>query len=165
MPRPSQSQILEFLDVQHTYQWDVNILRQPAFLNEVIDRDRWNLQCMSHEIPVKTIESSELQIRGHNLNIPGRVITNGVLAITLFETTDAFVRRILSTWITAFEERDQGEGAANVNDYLGDFVFNTFNNNDPGTPNYSYQVISCYPESYSPGSFEGANSESATMDH
>ena len=62
MPRPTQSQILDFVDVQHTYQWEVRIINSPEVVT--IEPDRWNFQCLSHELPVKTVESSELQTRG-----------------------------------------------------------------------------------------------------
>ena len=98
------------------------------------------------------------RLEGHTINIPGRVITNGTLAVTLFETADTWVRLWLRDWIRAFETRDQGNS---IRSYLGDFAFDTFSNHEAGTPNYSYDILGCYPESYTPGSFEGSNSDAA----
>ena len=155
MPRPTREQIRSALDFQHTYQWEVGIIRPP--IGVPIDQNRWNLQCQTHELPRKVVETSTFPIRGHDIHEPGRVTVPGTLAINLYETTDAFVRELVANWVAAVENRQ-----APLNLLSADLRFTSLGN-DGFDPNYAYSIVGCYFEDSTPASFEGGNSETCTL--
>lgn len=157
MPRPSLAQLRGALEFQHTYMWDVSVIRSPAGVE--IDTNQWNMQCVSHAVPTMAVQVAEVALRGHNILEPGRIIASNSLEVTMVETTDAYVRKIIKSWNDAFRNRSEP-----VKRLLGEFSLRLLNNKggvgNEGF-NWVYKIHNVFMETSGPPTMEGGSDDPA----
>jgi len=152
MSRPSPAQIRGIADFQNTYTWEVGFLRTPGALSGVISPFRFNLQCLSSELPKKVGQTSTIMMRGQQIFNPGIYSVSGQIRLTFLETVDAQVRDVIRLWEEACANKT-GDFTA----LTGDLYLRTTDNQD--RPNYEYLLLWAFFEDSDIQQLEGGNSE------
>jgi hypothetical protein len=153
----SIDQLRALPDYQKVTKWDMRFLSLPlAGVLAIPAADSLNLRCETIEIPQKTNEKVEVQIRGHKTYHAGITSYNGTINVTFTETVDNTIKLFFKAWSelvygtrsgTAFEKKD----------YEGTLQITMLNSKD--RPVYSYILYGVWPEAGDFGSLEGASAE------
>ena len=171
MPRPNLQQLRTALEFQHVYHWDVNIVTPPTGID--IDPDRWNMQAFTVEIPRRTVEVAQVELRGHRIHEFGRVVPVGELTFVYVETVDAYVRNIVRTWTEALRDRNMP-----TVELLADFSLRSLDTTLGGTvgnqdaapvgpafhqepPNYGYVIQMAFLRDTTPPTLDGQSPDPA----
>lgn len=150
MPRPSIAEVRSVTDFQKNYMWELQFLRTPAFAN--IDPYRFNLQCLSTEVPKKTGQTSTLMMRGHQIFDPGIYSVSGTLQLTFVETIDNVVRNMIDEMETAAAEK-----TGSFNDITFDLRLVTLDNQE--NENYEYWMLWCFLEDSNVNPLDGGTGD------
>jgi len=131
-------------DIQTTYRWSVQFVTKPA--NVEIPEDV-EIRIQTSNIPTPEVNHIEVEIQGHKINYPGKVIKSGELEFTFIEGTDAAVIDVFLDWMNQYWSADgndtQGKQASAA-ELKADVIISLLDNQDQETQ--SYKLVGCLPK-------------------
>ena len=100
--RPKIEQFKAIGDFMVSNIWDISITAP----NEggILPSDVLNLQAISTDLPKRTNNAIEVNIRGHKVRQPGDWDYTGTITLTLIETDDAIIHEWITDWREAIIE-------------------------------------------------------------
>ena len=157
MPRPHIDQIRVLPDFPTMYQWNFRLSDPPKGVQNS-DVDELNKRCLSSEIPKKTGQSIDIQVRGHHTKQPGIYDSTHTITVTFVETIDNYVANFLRSWRELCWEKKTGVQQSRA-DCTGTVVLEQLNRQDTGI--WTYTLYGCWLEDYDPtgGTWDGTASE------
>lgn len=153
MPRPTLAQLRGVGDFQALWRWDIDFLgaaRLGTFSNDL------NLRAETTEIPKKTGQTIEVNIRGHKTRMPGIYAPVGTMTFSFVEG----VTNVVSSFIAAWKEQcwATNNGTSLTKDQLQmDILMRRLNNQDVAT--YEYKLKGCFYEDADFGTLDGSTSD------
>lgn len=93
--------INQFRDLGHhatVYDWGIQFISIPSLLTGFDSADL-NTRCTSTQLPARTINEIELNLRGHKIYQHGIVSYGNELTLTLYETVDQKVGNFLNAYM------------------------------------------------------------------
>lgn len=123
------------------YKWDVQFAAPSGV--EFPSRDEINVRCISSSLPTNTVQSMDIQIRGHHIKQAGVADDDHTITLTMIETVDNFVHTMLHNWREAIWETGIGKQKKR-HEYQTDFLLQRLNNQDE--PIWHYKIIGAYLE-------------------
>lgn len=102
-----------------------------------------NVRCESVSLPKVSTPSVEIVIRGHKTKQSGIADYGNTMTITMFETTDMYVQRVIRAWKELIWEYNTGI-QQNKSDITCTIHIVRLDN--LGNPIQTYKVLNCYME-------------------
>ncbi|TMP46313.1 hypothetical protein CWB96_00330 [Pseudoalteromonas citrea] len=133
-------QIRNLDDFAVLYKWDV-WFTPPAAV--AFDRNELNVRCLSSTIPTSSVQSIDIQIRGHHIKQAGIVNDDQTINLTFAETVDNTVHNMLNNWREALWATNTGKQVKRA-EYQCDMLLTRLNNQNE--PIWTYKLIGCYLE-------------------
>jgi hypothetical protein len=153
----SIDQLRALPDYQKVTKWDMRFLSLPVIGALAIPAaELLNLRCETIEIPQKSNEKIEVQIRGHKTYHAGITSYNGDMNVTFTETVDNTVKNFFKAWSELIYGTRSGT-AFTKKEYEGVLQITLLDSKD--VPVYSYIMYGVFPVSGDFGSLEGSSSE------
>lgn len=99
MAKISIDQLRQLPDYAQVTKWDIAFLTLPAIGPlALLVSDSLNIRCESVEIPKASIQSYEVQVRGHKVMNPGLMDYGNTITLTFTETVDNTIRKLVKGW-------------------------------------------------------------------
>ncbi len=157
MPRPDIEQIRQTGDFPTMYQWNFIMSKFPQ-VGTYPDKEELNKRCLTAELPKKTGQTIEVQVRGHKVRQPGIYNPVGTLTITFVETVDMMVANYFREWREACWETRTGVQQSREN-CEAVIALQQLNRQDEAI--WQYVLTGCFLEDYDPtgGQWDGASPE------
>jgi len=145
MARPTINDIRSISNFAFNNLWDVTIT-SPSGVN--VDVSDVNFRAVSSGLPKGNFESQEVKIRGHKIKVAGDIAYEGTLTLTLVETDDGKVSKLIKDWREGIWETKTGKGKKK-SEYETTVVLRRLKKD--GTPFVTYTLYGVYLEDYTPG--------------
>lgn len=143
----SRQQVLSIGDFMPVYKWNVSFIKAPQGLSTTgtgaNGLARLNFHCITTALPNRTIESTEVEIRGWKQRQAMKSTVEQTLNMTFVETDDLFVTDLFKKWrnLCIAEGTSYSVGKAL---YTATMQIDRINNK--GKIVASYILNNCYPE-------------------
>lgn len=98
MPRPTIDQIRSIGNVTQLFRWNLIFAAFPTGVAGAPSTNDLNLRCETATVPKLTNTMTEVKIRGHKINQPGRGDYSSNIVLTFVETIDNKVHSFLRAW-------------------------------------------------------------------
>lgn len=96
--RPDINQFRDLGHHQTQYDWGIQFISLPALLTGFDSADL-NTRCTSAQLPARTINAIELNMRGHKIYQHGTVNYGNTITLNLYETVDQKVGNFLNAYM------------------------------------------------------------------
>lgn len=124
------------------YRWNLIFVSQPKkYTGPTLAG--LNVRCESVSLPKVSTPSVEIVIRGHKVKQSGIADYGNTMSITLFETSDMYVQRVIRAWKELIWEYNTGV-QQNKDDIKCDIQVVRLDN--LGNPIQTYTIKGCYME-------------------
>lgn len=154
MSRPDITQIRNVGDFATLYQWYVTMPKKPVGISD----DDLNFRCLSTEIPKKTSQTIEVQIRGHKVRQPGIYDSTPTITLAFVGTVDNVISNFIRDWREKCVEEITGKHEVKA-DVEATLMLTQLDRTD--APIWQYELFGCWLEDYDPtgGQWDGASSD------
>ena len=113
--RPTINEVRGTGQITHMYDWDVGFTLFPSGIAPGLTSAEFNMRCESTDQPSSSGETVELNMRGHKVNYPGRMVPIGIITMTMIEYSDSKVAQFLKAWRNACWEIDTAGAGTQLN--------------------------------------------------
>jgi hypothetical protein len=155
--RPTMDEVRGMGDFAQVFRWSFSLSVPPRGIAAPPDIAELNLRCESTDMPKKTGQSTELNIRGHKIRRPGIHTPNVPITITFVETVDNKIMQFIKDWRELCWQTGSGVQAAH-SDLIATVDIILLDNND--LPRWKYTLKGAFIEDFSPGNtLDGSTSD------
>jgi len=157
MPKPTLDQIRGVGDFQQVHRWNLRFASFPVLgFGAAPIAEALNVRCESATVPKQTVQSIEIDIRGHKVKQPGISNYDNTWTLTFVETVDTLVRTFFKGWRESIWQTRTGI-SANKEDLEATVILEQLNNQDDAI--WQYTVFGVYLEDSDFGTLDGATSD------
>ena len=154
MPRPTLQQIRGIGNFQEITRWNFAMLVPPTAVP--VNSNALNLRCETSELPKRTVQTIDVNLRGHRVKQSGISDYSGVLTVTFMEDVNSTIKDFLRRWREAISETNTGVSLpkSELEAVIG---LTQLDQSDNGV--WQYQIKGCLLEDYDLGQLDGATSD------
>lgn len=146
MARPTIDQVRSIGNVTQLFRWNVIFAQFPKAAVAGAPRpEDLNLRCESTTVPKLTNTMTEVKIRGHRINQPGRGDYSPSIQLVFLETVDNKIHNFIRSWREACWKTKEGTQASKA-DAEAIIAIHRLNHLD--VPIWEYRLIGCLLQDY-----------------
>lgn len=145
MPRPTIDQIRSMGNVTQLFRWNVIFAQFPAAVAGAPRTEDLNIRCETTSVPKLSQTLTEVKIRGHKVNQPGRGDYSPNIKLDFIETVDSKVSKFLKAWRDACWQVKTGIQQSKA-DCEAIIIIQRLNHLDVGI--WEYKLIGCLLQDY-----------------
>lgn len=139
---------------QTLYDWGIQFYNIPAALQTGFTSADLNSRCTSANIPARSVNPIEINLRGHKVFQHGTVEYGNTLNLTLYETVDSKVQDFLNAYMNM--QWVPGTGAQ-IAKTLNQCCFVLTLLDSENEPTYSYNIIGAWLKEFRPSGDLGSD--------
>lgn len=158
MPRPTIEQIRSLGDFQTIFRWNISMLEEPTALPNLISKDKFNFLCETATVPKATLNTYEVNIRGHKIHNNGIMTYDNTITLTMAETVSADIRKFIRRWREAYWQTRTGRASGDTNSLKAKFSLELLDNTD--TVDWRIILVGCLLQDHDLGQLDGVSSDS-----
>lgn len=145
--KPDIDRLINVGDYQRAYNWSMRFSQVPNVLRTIVNSEEFNARCTSVTMPVLTNAPITVNNRGIKIKIPGISSYSENISLTMNETTDAYVRRVIEVWREACWSYKNGK-TVNYSDIIGTIRFDLLEGDHDIVSTSSYYVYHAWMSNY-----------------
>lgn len=147
MPRPTIDQVRSIGNVTQLFRWNVIFAQFPSGIAAAPRTEDLNLRCETTSVPKLTNTMTEVRIRGHKINQPGRGDYSPSIQMAFLETVDNKIHTFMRNWreicwqVKTGTQLTKAEAEAQI-------IIQRLNQQDQAI--WEYKLIGCLLQDYEP---------------
>ncbi len=157
MARPTIDQVRSIGNVTQLFRWNVIFAQFPKAVAGAPRTEDLNLRCETTSVPKLTNTMTEIKIRGHKVNQPGRGDYSPSIELVFLETVDNKIHSFIKSWREACWKTKEGTQASKA-DAEAIIAIQRLDHTDKAI--WEYKLIGCLLQDYVPA----ATLDSSTQD-
>jgi hypothetical protein len=155
MARPNIQQVQATGQHSKLFRFDLDLTGIPVLAKVGLDIPKLNLLVETSEIPKKTSQPIEYNLRGHKVKEAGIAVYTNQITVGFIETIRNDVMKLLNNWINLVWSGTQGL-TFDPSLYKGIIILKQLDDFD--VPIYQWTLKGCYLEDFDPGGTYGGDS-------
>jgi hypothetical protein len=121
-----------------------------------------SLRCSAVSLPTDTVETVQVDFRGHKSFYPGRRVFDNSVSVSFTESQEMMVAKLLYNWMQNVRNIDDGRSDGHMDSgYLGEMVLLTYAQDGTGTSAWEFKGV--WPSSRPDVSFSGSGVDLVTV--